>query len=39
MDYSLRNRVCYTFITLSAKVFEAAFWCYEQLKGQQRKRA
>lgn len=38
-DYSLRDRVRYTFIALSAKVFEAAFWCYEQLKGQQRKRA
>ena len=34
-DYILR----YTFVTLSAEAFEAAVWCYEQLKGkQQRKR-
>ncbi|MBF9239765.1 hypothetical protein I2I05_20395 [Hymenobacter sp. BT683] len=39
-DYILRDRVRYTFVTLSAEAFEAAFWCYEQLKGkQQRKRA
>ena len=34
-DYILRAR----FVTLSAEAFEAAMWCYEQLKGtQQRKR-
>ena len=39
-DYILRDRVRYTFITLSAEAFDAAFWCYEKLKGkQQRKRA
>ena len=39
-DYILRDRVRYTFVTLSAEAFEAAMWCYEQLKGkQQRKRA
>ena len=39
-DYILRDRVRYTFVTLSAEAFEAAFWCYEKLKGkQQRKRA
>jgi hypothetical protein len=38
-DYILRDRVRYTFITLSAEAFEAAIWCYEQLRGkQQRKR-
>ena len=38
-DYILRDRVRHTFITLSAKAFDAAVWCYEQLKGkQQRKR-
>jgi hypothetical protein len=39
-DYILRDRVRYRFITLSAEAFDAAFWCYEKLKGkQQRKRA
>lgn len=39
-DYILQDRVRYTFITLSAEAFEAAFWCYEKLKEkQQRKRA
>ena len=39
-DYILRDRVRYTFITLSAEAFEAAVWCYEKLKGkQQRKQA
>ncbi|WP_125932430.1 hypothetical protein [Hymenobacter glacialis] len=38
-DYILRDRVRYTFTTLSAEAFEAAMWCYEQLRGkQQRKR-
>ena len=38
-DYILRDQVRYTFVTLSAEAFEAAVWCYEQLKGkQQRKR-
>ena len=39
-DYILRDRVRYSFVTLSAEAFEAAVWFYEQLKGkQQRKRA
>ena len=39
-DYIVRDRVRYTFVTLSAEAFEAAVSCYEQLKGkQQRKRA
>ena len=39
-DYILRDRVRYTFVTLSAEAFEAAMLCYEQLKEkQQRKRA
>lgn len=39
-DYILRDRVRYSFVTLSAEAFDAAFWCYEKLKGkQQRKRA
>jgi len=39
-DYILRDRVRYTFVTLSAEAWEATFSCYEQLKGkQQRKRA
>ena len=38
-DYILRDQVRYTFVTLSTEAFEAAVWCYEQLKGkQQRKR-
>ena len=39
-DYILRDRVRYTFITLSAEAFDAAFWCYEKLREkQQRKQA
>ena len=38
--YILRDRVRYTFTTLSAEAFEAAISCYEQLRAkQQRKRA
>ena len=37
-DYILRDRVRYTFITLSAEAFDAAFWCYEKLKGKQRRK-
>ena len=37
-DYILRDRVRHTFITLSAETFEAAFRCYEQLKGKQRRK-
>ena len=32
-DYILRDRVRYTVVTLSAEAFEAAMWCYKQLKG------
>ena len=39
-DYILRDRVRYSFVTLSAEAFDAAVWCYEKLRGkQQRKRA
>lgn len=39
-DYILRDRVRYSLVTLTAEAFEAAFWCYEKLKGrQQRKRS
>lgn len=39
-DYILRDRVRYSVVTLSAEAFEAAAWCWEQLKErQQRKRA
>ena len=39
-NYILRDRMRYTFITLSAEAFDAAVWCCEKLKGkQQRKRA
>lgn len=37
-DYILRDRVRYTFVTLSAEAFEAAVSCYEQLKGKQRRK-
>lgn len=38
-DFILRNRVRYSVLTISAEAFEAAVWCWEQLKGrQQRKR-
>ena len=32
-DYILRDQMRHTFITLSAEAFEAAFWCYEKLRG------
>ena len=37
-DYILRDRVRYTFVTLSAGAFDAAFWCCEKLKGKQRRK-
>ena len=33
-DYILRDRVRYTFITLSAEAFEAAVWCYREAEGE-----
>lgn len=39
-DYILRDAVRYSVVTLSAEAFEAAVWCWEQLKERQhRKRA
>lgn len=36
-DYFLRDRVRYSFITLSAEAFEATVWCYEKLKKQHKR--
>lgn len=36
-DYILRDRVRYFRVTLTAEAWEAAFWCYEALKGKRQR--